>query len=146
MNNNCYIDIVNYDKKIHTEFPNLISCNIFEKNTIINVYLEFDRVIDDIYDDIGYDNKGKYISINIGQWHNIQTGKYISVEDFYELDEMLSYDYEFVFIEIKIYIKEDYRVCYHNYMDRKIQMSFIPYNILNFNIKNCDSKYIVRYN
>lgn len=134
------IEYVNYNDKIHSEFPRILSCKVYEKNEIINIDLDCSNIITDINDDICYDNTGKYIHICVGQWHNIETGKYISEGDFFDLDEFSTYEYEYVEAIIKVYSKDQYRVYYHNYMDRKIKISLIPSKNLDFNCLNCMKK------
>lgn len=138
--NNVSIEYINYDPGIHTQFPTIISSKVYSKDGIINLYIEGTNIFNEIIDDIGYDNGGKYLSVTIGQWHHVNTGNFISNEDFYELCEAEVYDYDYVSILIKIYIKDDYRACYHNDFDRKVVISFIPYKKLNFTDKNCTKK------
>lgn len=126
------VEYINYIREVHQTFPRLLSCKIYSKNGIINMELNGSYIFNEIIDDIGYDNKGKFISITIGQWHHIETGNYISNEEFYDLSEKETYDYDYVSILIKIYIKDDYRACYHNDYDRKVKISFIPYNMIDF--------------
>jgi hypothetical protein len=138
--NNVEIDYINYYPNIHRQFPIILSSKVYTKDGIINLVLEGSSIFNEIVDDIGYDNKGKYLSVIIGQWHHIETGNFISNEDFYDLDEQYTYDYDYVSILIKIYTKEDYRACYHNDFDRKIVISFIPYTMINFTERNCTKK------
>ncbi len=137
--NNVDIEYINYDPNIHLNFPLLKTCKVYSKNEIINVYLEGTKIFNDINNDVGYDNKGKYLSITIGQWHNIGTGKSISNEEFYELSELDVYEYDYVSIVVKVYVTEDYRACYHNDYNNKIVISFIPYKMINFTENNADS-------
>lgn len=128
------IDItnINFDEKIHKEFPKILSCKIYEKNDIINIDVTCSSIINDINTDIGYDNSGRYIFLSIGQWHNISSGKYISENDFYSLEEFEVQNYDYVENLIKLYTKESYKIHIHNYMDKKIKISLIPLNMLNF--------------
>lgn len=138
--NKVNIEYINYDPDIHKQFPVVIASKVYTKDDIINLYIEGNNIFNEIIDDIGYDNNGKYISVTIGQWHHAITGNFISNEDFYELSEEKVYDYDYVSILIKIYIKDDYRACYHNDFDRKVVISFIPYKKLSFTDKNCTEK------
>lgn len=121
---------INYDEKIHKQFPNLISCKVYDKNAIINVDLRFTQIINDINCDVGYDSHGRYISVSIGQWHHNISGEYISENDFFELDDV--YDYDYVEYLLKLYTKESYKVHIHNFMDRNIKISLIPVDMLEF--------------
>lgn len=138
--NKVNIEYINYNPNIHQEFPVILSSKVYSKDNIINVYIEGSNIFNEIIDDIGYDNEGKYLSISMGEWHHIETGKFISNEDFYDLEESQIYDYDYVSVMIKIYVKGDYRPCYHNDFDRKVTISFIPFNKLNFTDKNCSKK------
>lgn len=137
----CTVEYVNYDSYIHKDFPTLRNCKVFSKNGIINVYLESHRIINEIVDDIGYDSKGKFICISVGQWHNSETGEYISQEEFFDLSEYESYKYDHVSANLKIYVKDDYRACYLNEYDRKVCISLIPYSSLNFTQREADEIY-----
>lgn len=138
--NKVNIEYINYDPIIHRDFPIVLAFKVYTKDNIINLYIEGNNIFNEIIDDIGYDNNGKYISVTIGQWHHAITGNFISNEDFYELNEAEIYDYDYVSILLKIYTNDDYRACYHNDFDRKIVISFIPYKKLNFTDKNCTKK------
>lgn len=131
------LEYINYDPKLHVEFPTVTKYSVYSKNGIINLTVEGSNMFNEIVDDIGYDNQGKYISLSIGQWHHSETGKFISNEEFFDLDEYQAYLYDYVSVLIKIYVKEDYRTCYHNDFDRKIVISFIPYGMINFTEKDC---------
>lgn len=126
------VEYVNYDPYLHTQFPILTSSKVISKNGIINLTINSNGIFNEIVDDIGYDNNGKYISITIGQWHHTVTGKYITNEEFYDLEEFEVYQYDYVFILIKIYAKGDYRSCFHNDYDKSVTISFIPYEMINF--------------
>lgn len=138
--NKVNVEYINYDPKIHKHFPIVLSAKVYTKDNIINLYIEGSNIFNEIVDDIGYDNGGKYISVTIGQWHHAVTGNFISNEEFYELSEAEVYDFDYISILIKIYVKDDYRACYHNDFDKKIVISFIPYKKLNFTDKNCTEK------
>ena len=79
MINKISIAHVNYTEEINTTFPKLLICKSHDNNGILNLELTFNQSINDIYDDLSFDNEGKYISICIGQWHHKTTGKYISI-------------------------------------------------------------------
>lgn len=141
--NNVNIEYFNYNPKLHIKFPTIKKCEVYSKNGIINVSIVGSLIFNNISDDIGYDNLGRYISITIGQWHHIETGKYLSEEDFFELNEQETYLYDYVYVLIKIYTKNNYRSCYHNDFDKKVIISFIPYDILNFSSKDSDYNFNV---
>lgn len=132
------IEYINYDPKIHRQFPVITSCKVYSKDKIINLAIEGSGIFNEIIDDVGYDNLGKYLSISFGQWHHMETGNFLSNEDFYDLDEFEVYYYEYVSALIKIYVTEDYRSCFHNDFDRKVVISFIPYKMLNFTDNSCE--------
>ena len=132
--NNCKIDYYNYDERLYPEFPRIAYCKVSKVDDIIHVHLECDKLINDLEDDIGYDNSGKFLSLTIGQWHHMQTGKYIANEDFCDLTEMEAYQYEYISGVIKIPVDKDYRACYHNYLDKRVRISFIPYDMLTKNV------------
>lgn len=140
---NYTLSYCNYNPELYKTFPVVVDCKIYEKDTIINLDISCTNIINTIDDDIGYDNSGKYISIVIGQWHNIKTGEYIPIEEFYDLDECSVYSYDYVYVEIKIPVKGSYKSCYHNYMDRKAKISLIPSPLLEFTQKEADIKYFV---
>lgn len=124
------IEYINYEENIHKTFPKIVKCEVVEHNEIINIDLLCSNIVMDINNDICYDTFGRYLFICIGQWHNNQTGEYISVEEFYDLDENQVMDYEYVEGVIKFYTKEKYEVFYRNYMDRKLKISLIPSEVL----------------
>lgn len=136
--NRVSVEYINFDPKLHQEFPVILRCKVYSKLDIINVELEGDRLLNDLTDDIGYDIGGKYVSLSTGQWHNIETGKFISNDDFYDLNEEETYMYDYVSFLIKIYTKFDYRACYQNDFDRKIKVSFIPFEKVNFSSNDSD--------
>jgi hypothetical protein len=131
-------NFVNYNPPIHGTFPILTSCKVYKKNDIINVYLEATGMFENLVDDIGYDAEGKHLLISYGQWHHTETGLYIPNEVFYDLDEFEFYNYDYVSAEVKIYVKGDFRACYHNDCDRKLVISFIPYKMINFTEDSAD--------
>lgn len=125
-------DYLNFNPKIHKTFPIVKSCNVYSNNNIINVDVLTNKDILNITDDIGFDLEGKYYFVSYGQWHDRITGDYIFIEDFYDLEE-LDYDrYEFVSFIVKVYLKESYYICYKETSGRKLKISFIPSNLLNF--------------
>ena len=144
--NKVKLEYINYNPNIHQEFPLIRKCKVYTKDNIINVSIEGTRIFNEIIDDIGYDNLGKYISITIGQWHHIETGRFLPTEDFFELTEFDGYLYEYVSILIKIYSDGDYRACYHNDFDKKFTVSFIPYKILNFNDRDSTMTFLYNLN
>lgn len=131
------IDYINFNEVLHKEFPRILKCNVYEKNEIINIDLKCSNIVLDIYNDINYDTQGKSLCINIGQWHNNQTGKVIYPEDFIDLDEYSVYNYEYVEAMVKIYTKENYSVYYHNYLVRNLKISLIPQKMLAFSCNDC---------
>lgn len=128
----CDVEYINYCPEIHQQFPILKEFRAFEKNGIINLYLEGTSIFNEIIDDIGYDNQGKFLSVTVGEWHHSESGEFISNDEFFDLDEYESHLYDYVSIVVKIYVKGDYRSCYHNDFDKRVTISFIPYNIINF--------------
>lgn len=142
--NKVKIDYVNYDVNIHNEFPLIRKCDVYSKDGIYNLFVEGTAIFNEIVDDIGYDNHGKYISVTMGQWHHSQTGKFISSEDYMDLDEFEAYLYDYVSVIVKMYLDGDYRACYHNDYDRKFTVSFIPFKKLNFT--KTDSTIHLSYN
>lgn len=135
MINKISIAHINYTEEINTTFPKLLICKSHDNNGILNLELTFNQSINDIYDDLSFDNEGKYISICIGQWHHKTTGKYISFEDFMFLDDLQVQDYEYIELYVKIYSKREYKILYHNYFGSVIKVSLIPKELLTFNNK-----------
>ena len=138
--NTVKIEYINYDPKLHKDFGVISACNVFEKDNIVNVYLESNKVFNEIYDDIGYDCLGKHILISSGEWRNISTGEYISTDAFFDLEEFSLYDYDYVSFNVKIYTNKEFKVCYHNDCDRKLMLSLIPYSLLQFTPSNCNKE------
>ena len=52
---------------MHRQFPIIRQCKVYQKNDILNVYIDVNKDIESINDDYGYDNKGKYINIKAGE-------------------------------------------------------------------------------
>lgn len=140
MPNNVEIEYFNYNPELHLDFPVITSCKVYKKNNIINLYLEGSLFFEQIIDDIGFDNNGRYLLVSIGQWHHTETGIGISNETFYDLSEEETYYYDHVSVSIKIYTKENYRPCYHNDLDRRLVISFIPYEMIKFTENEADEK------
>lgn len=134
------IEYLNYNENIQNSFPRIITCKLYEKNSIFNLELFCSNIVADIFDDICYDSNGKYISICIGQWHNMRTGEYLPLEEILDLDEFQIYEYEYVEAIIKIYTNKKYKLYYHNYMDRNIKISLIPQELVNFDCRDCKEK------
>jgi len=134
------IEYINFNELLHKQFPRILNCKIYEKNDIINFDITCSNIVLDISDDISYDSLGKYITISIGQWHNIESGKYISLEDFVDLEEYDVYNYEYVEVVIKVYTDQNYKVYFHNYMDRRIKVSLIPEKLVSFGCNDCHKK------
>lgn len=132
MSNKVEIEYVNYNPELHLDFPAITSCKVYSKNNILNLYLEGNCFFDHIVDDIGYDINGRHLLVSVGQWHHIESGVGISNETFYDLSDEESYNFDYVSVNIKIYTKEDYRSCFHNDLDRRVVISFIPYKMLKF--------------
>lgn len=126
------ISYINFDELIHKEFPRILSCKIYEKDAIINMEINCSSLVNDINSDVCYDNTGKYIFISIGQWHNNISGEYISENDFYSLNDCEVHNYDYVEGIIKIYTNKSYKTYIHNFMDKKIKISLIPSNMLDF--------------
>ena len=140
MSNKVEIEYFNYNPKIHLDFPVITSCKVYSKNNILNLYIEGNRFFDQIIDDIGYDGNGRHLLVSIGQWHHIESGVSISNETFYDLSDEESYNFEYVSVNIKIYTKEDYRSCFHNDLDRRAVISFIPYKMIKFTENEANEK------
>lgn len=132
------IEYLNYNEGLYRKFPKIASCKIYEKNNIINLDINCSNIINDINDDICYDSDGRYILICIGQWHNIETGEYISETDFFDLEEKEVMHYDYVEAVIKIHTKESYRVLYHNFMNHRVKISLIPLSFLDFSSSDSD--------
>jgi hypothetical protein len=132
------VEYINFNPKLHKEFPIIRSCKVYQKNDIINVFIDTNKDIESIADDFGYDSIGKYYFIEYGQWHNIYTGKYIALEDFYALDEFEYETYEYVSFNVRLYSNKDYHVSYHDKSGSKMTISYIPKRILEFTEQNAD--------
>jgi hypothetical protein len=122
----------NYDPKIHFySFPQISPIETNIKNGIINIEFASSLVVEEILDDIGFDDIGRYISLMISQWHNTKTGEKISTEELIDSNEDVD-NYESVSCIIKVYTNEKYKVLYHNGFDRNIKISLIPFDMVNF--------------
>lgn len=133
------VEYLNLEEAKHRDFPIISNCIVYSKENIINVDIDSLYVIKDISDDINFDHFGRYICISYGQWRHERSGEQISTEEFYQLEERDVYDYNFVSAILKIYTKKDYRVSYGNCFDKKIRISLIPVEALEFSSRDSDT-------
>ena len=133
------IEYLNFDESKHKNFPIISDCVVYSKGNIINVDIGSLYVIKDVSDDVNYDSFGRNINISYGQWRHEESGQQISLEEFYQLEEKEVYEYNFVSAALKLYTKNEYRVSYGTCFDKKIRISLIPVEILEFSSRNCDS-------
>lgn len=139
MINKIDIEYLNFEEDKHQRFPVISNCIVYSKGTIINVDIDSLYVIKDISDDVSFDPFGRYICVSYGQWYHEESGQQISSEEFHQLGEKEVYDYNFVSVALKLYTKKEYRVSYGTCFDKKIRISLIPVESLNFSWKVCDS-------
>lgn len=132
------ISYSNFNPKLHRQFPIIRQCKVYQKNDILNVYIDVNKDIESINDDYGFDNKGKYYFIEYGQWHHSQTGQYIPLEDFSELNEFDYEYYEYVSFIVKFYSNKEYKTCFHDKTGNKLTVSFIPERMLSFTENDSD--------
>lgn len=135
---NVKVEYINFNPKLHKEFPKIRKCNVCRKNDIVNVFIDTNKDIEFISDDFGFDKDGKFYYVEYGQWHNLSTGKYIPVEEFYNLTEIEYESYEFVSFVVKFYSNRDYYTSYQDKSASKITISFVPRRILDFTENDSD--------
>lgn len=136
-------EYVNFNPKLHKEFPIARQCKVYSKNKIVNVFLDTNIPVESINDSFGFDSSGKFYYVEYGQWHNMVTGKYKPLEEFFDLDEFELNDYEFVCFVVKVYLKGEYRTCYHETNGNKLIISFIPHKMVDFDEKTAEIIYKV---
>ena len=101
-------------------FPLIQKCYYKEKSNIINLYIRSTSLMNNFYDDIGYEGNKKYYLFSYGDWYD-------------ENGVCCDYDVsEYVFCEIKVFLSRDYRICYHDYVTDQINISLVPYSLLHF--------------
>lgn len=135
------VEYVNYDKTLYKTFPRVSSCKLYSKNGILNLRFITSSQISNLTEDVGYDELGKYISIDFGRWYNTKNNEPIYDSDFLLLNEQDTYFYEYVSCSIKIYVDGDYRCCFNNELNGFITVSLIPYKMLNFSETESDQIY-----
>lgn len=126
------IEYFNYDPIKHSNFLQLQSVKLAERNGILNLFLYFNYTIQSINDGIGFDKKGKYIFLSFGEWRNIETGLYISDDEYYLLNNNDINQYEYVSINVNIYTDRKYEIHYTENISNRIKISFIPFDLLDF--------------
>ncbi len=136
------IDYINFNPKLHKEFPIIRQCKVYQKNNIVNVFVDTNKDIEDVTDDISFDNKGKFYFISYGQWHHVESGKYLPLDDLYSLEDHEYGDYEYVSFVVKLYTNNNWKSCYHENSGSKILISFIPNHMIDF--KESDAKIIFK--
>lgn len=136
--NKVYLEYINFNPKLHKEFPIIRQCKVYKKGDIINVYIDVNKDVESITDDFGFDASGKFYYIEYGQWHNSQTGKYIPIDEFYDLNEFDYEYYEYVSFVVKFYSNIDYKTCFHEKTGSKLTVSYIPYRMIDFTERTAD--------
>jgi hypothetical protein len=133
---NVIVDHCNYIPELHDgKFPQIEHCTVISKDNFLNVILKTTKEINQLVDDIGFDDNGRFISLTFYQWHHKVNGNKINIEDILDSEE---YDdiYENVSTAIKIYTKTTY-LPFVNQTGTKIVINFVPYDLVNFDEKNC---------
>lgn len=132
------IDYINFEESLHKHFPKVNDCLIYSKNGILNVELYATNIIEELFDELGFDSFGRYIGISFGEWREEVSGERISQQEFYSLEESEGYKYNYVSVTVKLYTDKKYFVCYTNCFDKKMKLSLIPNKLLEFSKNDCE--------